>query len=75
MTRYQLVYSKRKSGGTPITCWKDTKEEALALAEILRNHGYSVDIWAWGEKSGWPFTLSDPTLNKAIEAESANYGS
>lgn len=39
--RYRIIYAKAQ----PLTAWRNTLEEAQALAETLTAAGYSVNIW------------------------------
>lgn len=52
MTRYKIVYSKR--GGVMAT-WESTPDEARARAQLLREAGYSVDIWECTDTGARPW--------------------
>lgn len=42
MRRYKILYSKR---GAPMVRFADSPEEADQIANNLRRHGYSADVW------------------------------
>lgn len=47
--QYKILYSKTHSSALPMVHYKDTKGEAIEIAERLKVFGYTVNVWEVSE--------------------------